>query len=145
MITPSCICLKTRSFSAFLSQAVKFEQFLLHIALMFSRYSTILEFSTSYLSIPLTPLVSPLLFLHTPFPMISGPCRAVCFSLLSCSVVSNSVSFSFNHSTVRLSTVSWFGWSFPLVSSTRLSSNVKVIGVGDGDLYKRKLLEDQLI
>lgn len=94
----------------------------------------------SYLSIPLTPFGSPLLFLQTPLPIISGPCSAVCFSLLSCRVDSSSMSFSFSHSTVRLSTVSWFGWSLPLVSSTRLSSNVKVIGVGDGDLQSGKAI-----
>lgn len=88
-----------------------------------------------YLSMPLTPFViPPLLFLHTPFPIISGPCSAVCFSLLSWRDASNSVSFSLSHSTVRLSTVSWFGCSLPLVSSTKLSSKLKVIGVEGGDL-----------
>lgn len=66
-----------------------------------------------------------------PFVRLFSLCpfvRHVRFSWFSLILFSNSVSLFLSHSTVKLSTVSWFGSSLPAESSTRLSSNVNFTG-----------------
>lgn len=64
-----------------------------------------------------------------PLRKLSGlAVREDLFSWFSLILLSSSDSLFRNHSTVKLSTVSWFGSSFPALSSIRLSSKVNLTG-----------------
>lgn len=62
-----------------------------------------------------------------------------CFSWHSLTDASRSTIRWRRESTVRLSTVSWFGWSFPTVSSMSWSSKRNITGSADDDLLRKKV------